>query len=255
MAQSQKAIFLDIDGTLITADDGPFEEDIREIEAAKNRGHMIFFSTGRSYAFVPRILKEAFWVDGFVCGAGAHVLAADKNRQFITLHHKWIAPELLPVICELYLRIGKWCTFEGETEVYEIIRNRGFLRIQNNDDFINRYPGAIITKITTEGYMSEEERAVLQDYFYLYPQDEYSEGILKGESKSKGMQIILDSIGISRENTIAIGDSENDLDIIRFANIGVAMGNACSKLKEAASAVTLECGRGGVARALQEWAL
>lgn len=255
MAQGKKAVFLDIDGTLITMDSGPFVDDIMEIEAAKKRGHLFFFSTGRSYAFVPGVLKKAPWVDGFICGAGAHVLLADSNRNFVTLHHTWIAGELLPVICELYLRIGKWCTFEGETEVYEIKRERGFRKIQNKDDFSTCFPGAVITKITTEGYMTEEEKSVLGENFSLFPQAEWSEGIIKGESKSKGMQVILDATGIPRENTIAIGDSENDLDIIQYAKTGIAMGNACTKLKEAATAVTLPCGQGGVARALQDWAL
>jgi hydroxymethylpyrimidine pyrophosphatase-like HAD family hydrolase len=124
--------------------------------------------------------------------------------------------------------------------------------IRNSDDFAIKYPQAVITKITMEGYAGEDERALLADHFHLFPQTRYSEGIIKGESKSKGMRIILEETGIPKTHTIAVGDSLNDVDMIRFANTGVAMGNACEELKEAAGLVTLACGKGGVARVLRD---
>jgi hydroxymethylpyrimidine pyrophosphatase-like HAD family hydrolase len=252
MEQVVQAIFLDIDETLISGESGPFEDDIREIEAARKRGHRVFLNTGRSFANIPRLIRNAPWVDGIVAGGGAHVLLANGGGAFRTIHHKWIPEALLLEICGLYFRIGKWCFFEGETELYEIKRDMGNLMIRNSDDFLVKYPGAVITKITMEGYADEDERALLADHFHLFLQTRYSEGIIKGESKSKGMGIILEETGIPRTRTIAIGDSLNDMDMIRFANTGVAMANACRELKEAADLVTLACGKGGVARVLRD---
>lgn len=254
MAGAQKAVFLDIDGTLITRSEGPFDEDLREIEKARNRGHRIFLNTGRSFANIASVFRGAPWVDGIVAGAGTHVLLADKNGGFKTIYHTWIPQELLPLICELYLRIGKWCFFEGETELYEIIREQGNQMIRKEDDFVTRFPGTLITKITMEGNAGSEERALLEPHFALYSQGRYSEGIIKGESKSKGMGIILKAVGLSREDAIAIGDSVNDMDMIRFAQIGVAMGNACAELKAIAAALTDDVEHGGVAKALRQWA-
>jgi hydroxymethylpyrimidine pyrophosphatase-like HAD family hydrolase len=69
------------------------------------------------------------------------------------------------------------------------------------------------------------------------------------------MELILNESGIKREDSIAIGDSANDLDMIRFAGLGIAMGNACAELKAEAAAVTGDCGKGGVAEALRKFLL
>jgi HAD superfamily hydrolase (TIGR01484 family) len=252
MEQASQAIFLDIDETLISGESGPFEDDIREIEGARKRGHRVFLNTGRSFANIPRQVRGAPWVDGIVAGGGGHVLLAGGDGDFRTIYHKWIPEALLLEICGLYLRIGKWCFFEGETELYEIGRDRGNRMIRNSDDFAVKYQRAVITKITMEGYVTEAERDLLADHFHLFPQTRYSEGIIKGESKSKGMGIILEETGIPKTRTIAIGDSLNDVDMIRFANTGIAMGNACGELKKAADSVTLACGKGGVARILRD---
>jgi hydroxymethylpyrimidine pyrophosphatase-like HAD family hydrolase len=65
------------------------------------------------------------------------------------------------------------------------------------------------------------------------------------------MRILLDAAGIRREDSVAIGDSANDLDMIRYAGAGIAVGNACDELKAAADWVSAPCGEGGIVRALE----
>ena len=65
----------------------------------------------------------------------------------------------------------------------------------------------------------------------------------------------LEALGIPRENSIAIGDSRNDIDIIAAAGLGIAMGNACEELKALAGAITGDCGKGGVGQALRMFVL
>lgn len=56
-------------------------------------------------------------------------------------------------------------------------------------------------------------------------------------SKAIGMQHILDYYGASREDTYAFGDGTNDIEMVKFAGTGVAMGNAVDSLKEVADIV------------------
>jgi hydroxymethylpyrimidine pyrophosphatase-like HAD family hydrolase len=69
------------------------------------------------------------------------------------------------------------------------------------------------------------------------------------------MAIILEAAGIPRENSIAIGDSANDIDIVRAAGIGIAMGNASDDLKAVAREITGDCGKGGVGGAIKRFVL
>jgi hydroxymethylpyrimidine pyrophosphatase-like HAD family hydrolase len=256
MNNAPKAIFLDIDETLITKLQGPFPDDLGPIEEAHRRGHAIFLSTGRSLGHIPRELREAPWLDGIIAGAGAQVIIGGA-----TLYHKWVPREILPSICAFYFKQDKFCVFEGVEAVYGINlpehygRGGEILPISREDDFLTTYSGAVISKVTIGGPASDAEQKLLGDYFHLNIFGNYFEGILLGESKAKGMSIALKALNIPRENSIAIGDSRNDIDIICAAGLGIAMGNASEELKALAAAITGDCGKGGVGQAIKKFVL
>ena len=79
--------------------------------------------------------------------------------------------------------------------------------------------------------------------------------IAAGNSKAKGMERVLRYYGIDREEIIAFGDGENDMEMLQFAGIGVAMENADPEVKEIADYVTDSVGEGGITHALQHFKL
>ena len=79
--------------------------------------------------------------------------------------------------------------------------------------------------------------------------------IAGGGGKMAGIKRYLDIIGIKPEETIAFGDAENDLDMIRFAGIGVAMGNAEESVKAVADYVTADIDDDGIEKALKHYNL
>jgi Cof subfamily protein (haloacid dehalogenase superfamily) len=255
-----RAVFLDIDGTLINSSGGPFAEDLEQIEAARRQGCRFFLNTGRSFALVPRELRDAPYIDGVSAGGGAHVLVREDGK-LVSVYHSRVSGELLRAAAALYIEMGKWCIFEGEANIYVFNREACTLRIEDylpvkrEDDFEVKYPGVPITKITLEGPSpGEKEMRLLGGAFHFYSHRTYHEGIIQGESKARGMEIILDRLGIPRRESIAIGDSANDVEMIRFAGLGVAMGNACDELKNASQFITASCGEGGIARVLRKYA-
>jgi hydroxymethylpyrimidine pyrophosphatase-like HAD family hydrolase len=251
-----KAVFLDIDGTLIDGTDGPFPDDIEQIKAARSAGHKVFLSTGRSIASLPPPLRSVDWVDGVVAGCGATVTLRGN-----TLYRGSVPPDLLPEICKLYFKNGKWCVFEGETGIFGIGRYFIFdygetpLPIGSVDDFPLKYRNEIISKVTMEGFLTAQERAVFEPALRINEFAVYSEAIVAGETKVSGMDKILAALGLPRDCAVAIGDSENDLDIVKAAGLGIAMGNACGQLKSAAKVITGNVGRGGVAGAIKKYVL
>ena len=79
--------------------------------------------------------------------------------------------------------------------------------------------------------------------------------ISKHGGKAKGMEAYMDHYGITRSETMAFGDGENDMEMIRFAGIGVAMGNAVKSLKDIADYVTTDIDEDGIENALKHFNL
>ena len=73
---------------------------------------------------------------------------------------------------------------------------------------------------------------------------------IKG-GKVEGIKSICKSVGLEQSEIMAFGDAENDIDMIKFAQIGVAMGNAQDCVKETADYVTTDVNENGIRNALQ----
>lgn len=81
----------------------------------------------------------------------------------------------------------------------------------------------------------------------------YIEAMPKGLNKAEGLRRTCELLHISPEEVIAFGDAENDLEMIKFSGRGVAMGNACDALKEAADEITLTNNEDGIAHSLEHF--
>lgn len=79
--------------------------------------------------------------------------------------------------------------------------------------------------------------------------------IAKGGGKVVGIRWYLEQAGIDASEVIAFGDAENDLEMLRFAGIGVAMGNASAEVKQAADYVTTDIDDDGIANALKHFGM
>jgi hydroxymethylpyrimidine pyrophosphatase-like HAD family hydrolase len=177
------------------------------------------------------------------------------------LYQKSVDAEMLCEISARFLANGKQCTFQGDAAVFGINKGRSFLpdwaaederkiAVMRSDDFSAKYPDAHIAMMTVDKTIDDDTRAFLERTFDIYPQIPHFDAFIKGEGKAKGMKIALEALGLAREDSVAIGDSANDLDMIAYAGTGIAVGNACSELKAAAGWVSAPCGQGGIARAL-----
>ena len=76
-----------------------------------------------------------------------------------------------------------------------------------------------------------------------------------GGSKRLGIDAMIRAHGIDLAETMAFGDGQNDIEMLRHAGIGVAMGNAADEVKRAADYVTTGVDRAGIAKALRHFGL
>lgn len=74
-----------------------------------------------------------------------------------------------------------------------------------------------------------------------------------GVTKARGVQFLADRIGASAKDVVAFGDMPNDIEMLRWAGLGVAMENAMPEVKAVADEVTLSNNEGGIALVLRRW--
>lgn len=77
----------------------------------------------------------------------------------------------------------------------------------------------------------------------------------RGVSKGRALEALAARLGCGLQNVMAVGDSDNDLSMLRMAGLGVAMGNAPEHIRAAADAVTADNKADGAARAIEKWLL
>ena len=233
-----KYLFFDYDGTLTHG--GVISEKNREYLAkARNAGHKIFLNTGRSKGNMPAHVFDEIPFDGMICGAG-----------YMEYEGKVLFEEHMPVsVLEAGLKYAteKRCRvlYEGVENVYSNEPNEWLLDI-------NKYLPVVdslrITNMTIGRKLDECDR----DIFSLCKVVElptYFEVMPKNVGKATGLKFIEDNLGVAHEDIIVFGDSENDIEMLKFAHTSVIMNHAPDFLSEYATLRT-ESDENGVAEGL-----
>lgn len=246
----RKIIFSDIDGTLY-GKNGISRRVIDAIQAARAQGHLFFVCTGRSRGFVQRELKEAPFVDGFVMACGMHCEMGER-----TLYRQRIPVDVLEQVAKYFCDQKRECHFDGEDYMIGLHSEREiFKKFEHFDDVCAELRVEPVSKITIPGPLLPGDREFLEKWFTVYDMHGWLDVVPTGVSKATGMAHVLEALGIPRENSIGVGDGSNDLPMIEFAGLGVAMGNAPEDVKLRADAVTESCANDGVAVMIEKYVL
>ncbi len=268
-----KAIFFDIDGTLLDRNGVVADSTVEALTLLKKAGHKIFLCTGRTRSQIwPSIRSLGF--DGVVSVAGAEASIGDEIifQSFMDLDKVEAFLDLMePKHCSFGLQSedGSLCTSEG----WDKTRDR-FVRLGASKDVTDGNMKLFEKVDSLHGRRNvyklfynfidetvDEIQDELGDYFRVEQSsfggpDPYSGEITKrGVDKDTGMAAILEYLGLEREDAIAFGDGPNDAEMIRFAGTGVAMGNARDEIKDIADLVTDDIFHNGIYNACEKLGL
>lgn len=250
LEMKRKAVFMDIDGTLM-GHNGVSGRVIDAIQRTRSRGNLFFVCTGRSLGNMPGELLQAEYLDGYIMGCGMHCVFGNRD-----VYHERISRELVLEVAKFSFERRQECWYEGETRMLatysEFEQIEKFDTIEMFADAIEKEP---ISKMTIQGPYREEYGVYFSKWFDLYAMGTYSDVVLRGVTKATGMQHMLDYLNIDKANCIGVGDSLNDLPMIEFAGLGVAMGNAPEAVKARADVVTDTCQNDGVATMIERYVL
>lgn len=262
----KRCFFFDIDGTLLPFGQGLPESARRALMMAHEEGHMLFIATGRSMAEVDLSIFNGVPFDGGVFSAGA----------VVSCHGSVIHSESLPESDKSFL-IDYFSSQPSmhvlyQTEKGTLGSSRAFAVFH---ECMERYVGAMLrisSHFVTEGRIEDPilkllfmctdrdawrvrkdlgERFDIVDNTVGVPQDIMGELMGKGITKAAGIRRMMDHLGMDIKCSVAVGDGANDVEMIREAGFGIAMGNAAECLKAEADYITGNVEQNGLENAIR----
>lgn len=269
----QKIVFFDIDGTLVTHNNSIPASTKAAVRKLKEKNILPAISTGRS----PLLLKEV------AAELDIHTIIS-MNGQYVTYEDEVIYQNPLPLteldsLAKMAKKHKQGITFCGSEKITGnsmlLLADRGWVKRlrpyftrfapKAAVKFINQRitPRPIQRSDYTDRKIYQCVLSVDESFDHLYAEafhelsftrsNPYSMDVItKGSSKALGMQKILDHLNLTQEDSIAFGDSLNDLEMIQFAGVGVAMGNSRIELKQHADFITDTVWNDGVYKGLEK---
>lgn len=254
-----KAIFFDIDGTLLSFKTHQMSPGTLDaLHALREKGVKLFLSTGRHKSMI-RSVRDLFPFDGCITLNGQFCFCGDQVLRKVPMERCDVEQ-----IVELTGQGAFPCIFLEEEASYinqlgphvQVFPEQLSIPLPPLDDPRRALEGELYQVVV---FLPEEEEHLLTDRTrFLNPMrwhPEFIDVIAVGGGKDKGMDAILDHFGIGVEETMAFGDGENDLPMLRHAGIGVAMGNAGPKVQAEADYITTSVDEDGIVHALKHFGL
>lgn len=250
-----KILFFDIDGTILDGDKNIPKGVIEAINEAKSNGHEIIIATGRA-PFTAKFVLEQLNLDSFVCYNGQivqykgetiykGVLEKEELQQLTDFAQNREQPVVYMDSKEFVSNIP------DHEDVFESISSLKMALPRTEENFFlsNDIHQALI-------FCSLEEQ---KEYENAFPNLKFvrwhrvSCDVLPiGVSKAKGIEFLLNHLGKSPDDSIAFGDGFNDIEMLDFVGIGVAMGNSVDTLKDRATLVTDHVSENGLINAMKK---
>lgn len=256
-------IFLDIDGTIINERTGEITYGTMDaVNQARKQGHEVFINTGRSRAEMSQKVLDIN-VDGIVCGCGTYI---EYHGQ--ELFRKSFGTEMSKQIMRDVRECRLDAILEGTNHIYadERTLNKSIKGLQNyfGQEVIDRILSFDDEEINFDKFsMWVNEESAVDNFMKKYQEiltfidrgTNFVEVIPRNFSKAGGIQFLMDYLKVPIECTMAIGDSANDLPMLEFAGISVAMGNSSPDLFQKVKFVTKSVEEDGIQYAMKQYGL
>ena len=255
-----KALFFDIDGTLVSFRTHAIPAStVEALAGAREAGVKVFIATGRPVAIIDNLGAIGHLIDGYVTTNGAFSFVGSEVVACNAIPQSDVRS-----MARLSDELGFACVYVGERHIvlqnpnellykifYEYLNVR---RLPENPPLDTIYRERIIqiTPIVDEAV----ERVIMPQLPGCITgrwHPAFMDVTADGADKGRGIEEMAARFGITIDETMAFGDGGNDIPMLRRAGIGVAMGNASDAVKAEADYVTTSVDDDGVRNALLHW--
>lgn len=267
-----KLVAIDIDGTLVNEQKIMTERVQTAIRQAAEQGVKIVLCTGRPISGIQPYMEELGFFSEREEFAISHngacitrtdtlevvhdvALSGDDLREIYAFSKNY-PPLLTAMNEERFIAVGKEATPVAQNEA-RIINME--LEEEELEAIADKERILKIVYIGTENDLDVLESvmpAEMREKFYVVRSQTYLlEVMVKGTNKGTALHKLAEHLGLSLDEVMAIGDGENDYEMIHAAGIGVVMENGTERVKSIANDITLSNEADGVAHALEKWVL
>lgn len=265
-----KIIVLDLDGTLTNRNKEITPRTRQVLMEAQERGKIVMLASGRpTYGVMPlarELCLEQY--GGYILSFNGGIIMNCKTGE--TVFSRQLPIGANSTIADLAAEHGvSILTYEGKkiiasnqdcpyTQLESRINHLKICQVENFKDYVTFAVPKFL--MTDDGdYLALVEpkvKAVLGKNFSVYRSEPFFLEILpKGIDKAKSLERLLHTLGLSKNEMIACGDGYNDLTMIQYAGLGVAMGNGVLPVRKAADYITLSNEEDGVAHVVEKFML
>lgn len=267
-----KLVAIDCDNTLIKHNGEMHTDNIEAINMLLEKGIKVVIATGRNDILVKDYMDEAGFKEEIVIGCNGASIRDLKDNSIIQLNYipKPTMKKIIDICLEndikakIYTLTESYSTSEEnmgdelkeiltytkqlslsleykyEKDLYNLIDKKEFLKV-------------VILENDREKLLNiQSQFRALEDINAVISAKNCLDLMKKGVSKGNALKEYSNMLGIKQEEIVAIGDSENDLEMLNFAGYSVAMGNADEFIKNVCDMVTLTNEEGGVAYAINK---
>lgn len=253
-----KIVFFDVDGTITHHENGSISSKTKEaIIALKSKGLRVVAATGRPLSMCKEI-KE-LGIDTFITANGAYV----KHEQ-IVIHKVPMDKKILQEVAEFASTENQDLSFFTEEFSMNGVKDIETLKALKETLSLNDYPAINHLIYNQEVYLmclyADDE--TVEKYIKNFPHLTFKRwhpfvlNVLQEEvSKSLAIIKVLQYFKIDKSEAIAFGDGYNDIDMLEFVGLGIAMGNGNENLKQVADFVTKKSSEDGIDYALKKFGI
>ncbi|MCI6904424.1 Cof-type HAD-IIB family hydrolase [Streptococcus alactolyticus] len=266
-----KLLALDLDGTLFDSQKVVSEENKQALRAARDKGVKVVITTGRPLKAVEDLLDELDLISdedyiitfngGLVQKTNGKILDKSQlTRDQLRRLHGALEPLGLPFDV-LSDGIVYSLPSQGNHSHYPQANPKlTFVELDSFDEIPKDVIYNKVVSVTDPEFLDKQILQLPKDLYEAFEIFKSREIILemmpKGVHKAAGLQQLIDHLGFLPEQVMAMGDEENDLSMLKWAGLGVAMANAVPKVKAIANHTTTRTNEeSGVAETIEEYIL
>mgnify|MGYP000902490354 CR=1 FL=1 len=264
-----KLIAMDMDGTLLNSSKDVSERTIKAIERAKNKGTHVVLATGRVLKSAQHYADKLKLKNYIIASNGAIVINGDNE----IVYSQPLDFDRINMILNIGDKYNIYSHFYDEEALYtnkyvnEIVdyylgREPDFKInifdnldeiIQNNN--LNVYKFLFLDNEPQKLIRLSEELKAVENINITKSFRNNLEVMDINASKGQALEYLGNKLNIPRESIIAVGDNENDLSMLNYAGLGIAMGNGEDIVRKSADYVTLDNDNDGVASVIEKFIL
>lgn len=264
-----KMIVTDIDGTILKKDFTISNDVINIIKELQKKNIKVVLATGRMYCAASKIAKMLDINTPLICYQGALIKNSygDNKTLYVDPVKPNLALEILKVLknknihTNLYLNDDLFC--ENDNEIIKNYTNKRLIPYSIVDNLLDLDLNNQVNKILAidfdtkliENLTNELQKQYNNLLYIVRSTKNFCEISSKNSNKGTAVNFLSNLLNIKKEEILAIGDEDNDIDLLKSANIKVAMGNASDKLKQEANFITKSIDEDGFVFAVQKYCL